>query len=81
MSQNRGQSDGRPDVKRDEPILLSVGDVAYLLGLGERTVWRLSSAGELPGPISVGRSKRWWRQAIEDYVTAKARTADHGRKG
>ena len=53
-------------------LLLTVKEVAHLLGLGQRTVWRLSSIGELPPPIRIGRSRRWRRQAIEEYVDAKA---------
>ncbi len=55
----------------DEALLWDVKAVARALGLGVRTVWRLSSSGELPAPISVGRCKRWERRAIEAYVAAK----------
>jgi excisionase family DNA binding protein len=51
------------------PLLLDVKEVAHLLCLGERTVWRLSSGGVLPKPMSVGRSKRWHRRAIEEFVS------------
>jgi len=64
-------------VERDsKPILLTVRDVAFLLRLGERTVWRLCSIGELPAPISVGRSKRWTRRIIEKYVAEKIAGVD-----
>ena len=77
------QSDGPSDRERTgaESILLTVREVAHLLCLGERTVWRLSSTGELPSPICIGRSKRWCRRAIEDYVIAKTQTADSIRHG
>ncbi len=52
-------------------LLWNVERVARELGVGERTVWRFSSSGELPAPISIGRSKRWERRAIEAYVAAK----------
>jgi len=55
----------------DAPLLLDVKSVAWTLGIGVRSVWRLTSAGELPAPISVGRSKRWERRTIEAYVAAK----------
>ena len=61
----------------DEPILLTVKQVAQLLCIGERTVWRLSSTGELPSPICIGRSRRWCRKVIEDHVLAKNRESDH----
>ena len=61
----------RPRSSADEALLWDVRSVARALGLGVRTVWRLSSSGELPTPISVGRCRRWERRAIEAYVAAK----------
>ena len=61
----------RPRPSTDEALLWDVRVVARALGLGVRTVWRLSSSGELPAPISVGRCKRWERRAIEAYVALK----------
>ena len=61
----------RPLSSADETLLWDVKAVARALGLGVRTVWRFSSSGELPAPISVGRCKRWERHAIEAYVAAK----------
>lgn len=56
-----------------EPLALTVEQVAQLLGISVRSVWRLSSAGDFPSPVSIGRSKRWARQAIEAYInTPKA---------
>jgi predicted DNA-binding transcriptional regulator AlpA len=48
-----------------------VKEVARLLCLGERTVWRLSGGGMLPKPISIGRSRRWHRKVIEAFVIGK----------
>ena len=70
---NRGQGE-------TESILLTVREVAHLLAIGERTVWRLSSIGELPSPVSIGRSRRWCRRTIEDYVTAKAQASNHRKQ-
>lgn len=61
-----------------EPLLLDVRQVSHLLGLGERTVWRLSSKGELPPPVSLGRAKRWSRRAIEEHVNSL--TAKHAKR-
>lgn len=57
---------------QEPPLLLTVDEVARLLGISVRSVWRLTSLGELPGPITLGRSKRWARRAIEEYVAGKA---------
>ncbi len=60
-----------PNPPTEPRLLLTVHEVAHLLGLGVRTVWRLSSAGELPAPLSIGRAKRWERKAIEIYIASK----------
>ena len=60
------------DSPQEKPLLLTVDGVSRLLGISVRSVWRLTSVGELPGPITLGRSKRWARRAIEDYVAGKA---------
>lgn len=39
--------------------LLTVRDVARLLGCGERTVYNRSRSGALPQPIRVCRQPRW----------------------
>ncbi|MCC6682854.1 MAG: helix-turn-helix domain-containing protein [Phycisphaeraceae bacterium] len=52
-------------------LLVNVAQVAELLGLSERTVWRLVSTGEIPGPIRLGRSCRWSRKVIEMFVETK----------
>ena len=65
-----------PRHSADEVLLWNVKEVALALGLGVRTVWRLSSSEQLPTPISVGRCKRWERRAIEAYVAAALVRAD-----
>lgn len=51
--------------------LLKAREVADLLGIHERTVWRMVSAGTLPEPIRVGdRSVRWRLVDIEAFVAA-----------
>jgi predicted DNA-binding transcriptional regulator AlpA len=55
--------------------LLNVKKVAELLGMSERTVWRMSGDGTLPVPIKLGNRLRFWRLTdLEDFVQKK-RTA------
>ncbi|HUT34626.1 MAG TPA: helix-turn-helix domain-containing protein [Planctomycetota bacterium] len=56
-------------------LLLTVRQVAAALGVGARSVWRMASAGELPGQIKVGGATRWQRAAIEDFVAERAKRA------
>ncbi len=55
-----------------DPLALSVQQVAFLLDISVRSVWRLTSSGELPRPVAIGRSRRWLRHAIDEYLARKA---------
>ena len=50
------------------PELLTVAQVAATLQLSERTVWRMTSTGDLPRPLRFGRAVRWRRQTILDRL-------------
>ena len=63
----------------NQPILLTAKQVAYLLGLSERSIWRLSGAGDLPAPIALGRSKRWYRKSLDEFAAANTRKANDRR--
>jgi len=39
--------------------LLNAEEVAAMLGISERTLWRLRSAGKVPEPVRFGRCTRW----------------------
>ena len=55
--------------------LLDVRQVAEILGIAVRTVWRLSAAGELPPPVRIGvRIVRWRLSDIEQYLENLAKT-------
>ena len=52
--------------------LLTVEEVARILCVSKRTIWRLVASGELPPPVKVGKRLRRWRlQDIEDFVSEK----------
>ena len=49
--------------------LLSVRQVAALLSMSVRSVWRLAATGELPEPIHLtSRIVRWRLADLEEYV-------------
>ena len=64
---------------KEPSLLLSARQVAASLGVCERELRKLKSAGELPAPIHVGRLPRWRRSAIEGFVAARADKAEHIR--
>lgn len=58
------------------PDLLRVREVAQRLGVGIRTVWRLSQIGQLPAPVRFGpsgRIVRWKASDIARYVSKMSR--------
>lgn len=50
-------------------ILLTVHEVAGMLSVGERTVWRWAASGVIPRPVKQGRKlARWFLKDIQDYL-------------
>ena len=58
----------------EPPLLLSAADLAHLLSIGTRTVWRLRDAGDLPAPIRLGKLIRWRKAAIERWLAESETT-------
>jgi predicted DNA-binding transcriptional regulator AlpA len=59
----------------DPPVetaaLLSVVQVAEMLGCSPRHVLRLADSGQFPRPICLGsKLKRWLRSTVEEHLTA-----------
>ena len=52
------------------PLTLDVNEVAQLLGVSKRTVYRLLDAGQIPKPLKLGNATRWRRTDIELFVKA-----------
>lgn len=54
-------------------LALPAAEVAKLLGISERHLWACHASGQLgPGPISIGRSKRWLVDELRDWLAAGA---------
>lgn len=65
--------DPRTDPRLRGVVLLKVKEVAELMGISTRQVWRLSAAGDLPAPIVLGRRTKRWRAAELEYHLSKLR--------
>lgn len=68
----------------DEHLLLDTKQVAELLGIGERTLWRWSRSGIAPRPIKIGRAVRWSADVVREWVAdgcPHERERDRPRKG
>jgi len=49
-------------------LLMSAGQVAEMLNISTRTLWRLKSAGKLPAPIRIGKCVRWRREDLNTWI-------------
>lgn len=58
---------GREGTTRDS-ALLSVREVADLLGCSARHVYRMTDAGRMPPPVRLGSLVRWPRATLEEWV-------------
>ena len=61
-----------------EPLLLDVAEVARLLNVSPRHVWRLCDAGTFPRPVAIGAKLRRWPRSvvlawIESQIPATSR--------
>jgi prophage regulatory protein len=59
------------------PRMINVREVASILSLSTRSVWRLVAKGELPKPARFGRSARWRLADIEACIEARS-NPNHG---
>lgn len=50
------------------PLLISAEEVAKLLQLSIRSVWRLRTSGRMPKPIRIGGAIRWRLLDIESWI-------------
>ena len=58
-------------------LLLSVEQIAALLGVSTRTVWRLASTFRMPQPLRLGRVVRWRSKDISIWVEAGCTETGH----
>lgn len=55
-------------------LLLNVKELAEMLNISVRQVWRLRDAGAMPSPLALGdgRCLRWDASVIQEWVSAGA---------
>lgn len=51
-----------------EPVLLTAGQVAAMIQVSRRTLWRMLSANRLPAPIRIGGVVRWRIGEINRWI-------------
>jgi excisionase family DNA binding protein len=73
---NDGNTMNRPNTNpngglgnRDElPVLITAAELANMLSISVRTLWRLLSAGELIEPIKIGGNTRWRLDEVRTWI-------------
>jgi excisionase family DNA binding protein len=51
-----------------EPLLITAAELARMLQVSTRTLWRLRSAGQLPQPVQFGGSVRWRLEEVQKWI-------------
>jgi predicted DNA-binding transcriptional regulator AlpA len=59
-----------PEVEA-KPQLLDAAQLADLLGITLRSVWRRKADGTLPKPVQLGRLARWNRTDVERWLSGR----------
>lgn len=58
-------------IEIEGPLLLTIHDLARMLSVSERELWRMRSSGKLPAPIELGpKLIRWGRAEVQDWIVA-----------
>ena len=55
----------------DKKLLLTVSDMAEILGVTERTVWRYRKKNILPQAIEFSRRVRWDAEAVSRWLKSR----------
>lgn len=50
--------------------LITAAELAKLLNVSTRTLWRLRSAGQLPQPVRLGGAVRWRIEEVKNWIAA-----------
>jgi len=50
--------------------MIAVEQVASLLHVSKRTIWRLVSAGKIVAPVYVGKAARWRYRDLKQWLDA-----------
>lgn len=53
-----------------DPLLLTAQQVADLLQISPRTLWRYVSSSQIIRPVKIGGATRWRRVAVQQWIDA-----------
>jgi len=74
--------DPEPEPRRTpyRPVLITFSGLQELLQLGRTTVHEVTRQADFPAPIIVGRSKRWIRAEIDQWIEQRAAARKAGAR-
>ena len=59
-------------MQTDAAVFLTPDDLAKMLKISERTLWRLLSAHKIPEPVRIGGSTRWRLAEVQEWIAGGA---------
>jgi excisionase family DNA binding protein len=45
-------------------------ELSAMFQVSKRTIWRRADAGEIPGQLRIGRSVRWSKAVVDEWIKA-----------
>lgn len=63
-------------IEATERLALSAREVAKLLGVSQRHVWKLLASGRIPKPFRLGRAVRWNYPLLRRWCDAACPSVD-----
>jgi predicted DNA-binding transcriptional regulator AlpA len=49
-------------------VLINAEELARMMDVSERTLWRLLSGGKVPQPVRIGRNTRWRLAEVVEWI-------------
>ena len=56
------------EMKQRTPTLINVHELAGILGVSQRTIWRLVASGKVIQPLRIGTSVRWRLDQVNHWI-------------
>ena len=69
LGQGRNGSAWNSKEKNVVSELMTAQELAEVLKISSRQIWRLRSSGKLPPPMNIGRSVRWDTATIREWIS------------
>lgn len=70
---------GVQEPPNDQGLLIDGKEVARLLDVSPRTIWRLKDSGKMPRPIRLGNLVRWSYDEIKEWIELGCPSQKRGR--